>query len=345
MFQSPRPPKPETSEALDRLTATETGAETRRPRIAIMGEFSAGKSTLTNLLMGDEALPVRVTATQLPPVWLSLGDAAPYGVGLDGGEFGVNLDRPETVPLETTRHISVARQAEVLQLCDLIDFPGISDPNMPAEVWDRAAPLADGVLWCTHATQAWRQSEAAFWEEMPERLRANAFLLVTRFDKLGSERDRARVLARVRRETDGLFAGVFPVSLTRAIAAGEDAAAFEESGAADLMEGLLDLVTRVSRDVGRDIPLVAPTAPPYRPDGDEAPSAIDPLPAGPPTGLRVLDSDGARAVMAERSEAAHVPSGRIVPRRVRASHGATRKRRPTLAEAEAARAEMAPPFA
>ena len=38
----------------------------RRPRVALMGEFSAGKSTLSNLLIGKSALPVNVTATQLP---------------------------------------------------------------------------------------------------------------------------------------------------------------------------------------------------------------------------------------------------------------------------------------
>ena len=44
----------------------------KRPRVALMGEFSAGKSTLSNLLIGRAALPVNVTATQLPPVWMSL---------------------------------------------------------------------------------------------------------------------------------------------------------------------------------------------------------------------------------------------------------------------------------
>jgi len=33
----------------------------RRPRIALMGEFSAGKSTLSNLLLGARPLPEKVT--------------------------------------------------------------------------------------------------------------------------------------------------------------------------------------------------------------------------------------------------------------------------------------------
>ncbi|MCX8508937.1 MAG: dynamin family protein, partial [Rhodobacteraceae bacterium] len=34
----------------------------RKPCIALMGEFSAGKTTLINFLLGDDVLPTRVTA-------------------------------------------------------------------------------------------------------------------------------------------------------------------------------------------------------------------------------------------------------------------------------------------
>ena len=57
---------------------------TRKPRIAIMGEFSSGKSTLCNVLMGARPLLEKVTATQLPPVWLSYGPDDAYTMGLDG---------------------------------------------------------------------------------------------------------------------------------------------------------------------------------------------------------------------------------------------------------------------
>ena len=48
----------------------------------------------------------------------------------------------------------VEHPASVLELCDIIDFPGISDPNMPAEVWQRVISKADAVIWCSHAVQA-----------------------------------------------------------------------------------------------------------------------------------------------------------------------------------------------
>jgi len=281
------------------VSMPEAEGRARRPRIAVMGEFSAGKSTLTNLLMGAPALPTRVTATQLPPVWLVHGPGACYGVDLDGARFEVDLDALDGVSPATTRYLSVERPADVLQLCDLIDFPGLSDPNMPADVWQRAAPLADGVLWCTHATQAWRQSEAAAWEEMPEALRARSLLLLTRMDRIADAKDRRRVLSRVVRETEGLFAGVYPVSLTRAIAAGEDRAAFEESGAQALLDALLELVMRLSRELGQARPNVAPGAvgsgsvwPGTQRPGTQRPGTQRPGPQWPGTERRGTEGRG-----------------------------------------------------
>ncbi|MEM1428679.1 MAG: hypothetical protein AAGG09_04400 [Pseudomonadota bacterium] len=272
----------------------------RRPRIAIMGEFSAGKSTLTNLLLGGSALPTRITATQLPPVWVSLGDGASYAETVDGARFAVDLADPDGLDLTSTRFLRVFLKAEILEVCDLIDFPGISDPNMDAEVWRRLVPLADAVLWCTHATQAWRQTEAAVWDEVPFKLHERSLLLLTRMDRLTEERDRRKVIARVTRETDGLFAGVYPVSLTRGLAAGSDRAAWEDSGAAAMTDALVDLVGRLSKSLGRDTGMPERFAP-------RAPERV------PETGDAGQGPDRPPADVAEPSHAA----GRVMPKRVR----------------------------
>jgi Dynamin family len=218
----------------------------RRPRVCLMGEFSAGKSTLSNLLIGAAALPVNVTATQLPPVWISQGDETPFRVGLDGQEFDIDLNRLSEVSVEDTSHIRIFRQSRFLEVCDLIDMPGISDPNMAAEVWQRVIHHADIVLWCTHATQAWRQSEAATWATMPAELQKRSFLLLTRMDKILSDRDRDRVIRRIAKETRGLFRNVFPVSLLQAVKAGDDSEKWQASGAADLSDALYAMIEEIA---------------------------------------------------------------------------------------------------
>ena len=261
----------------------------RRPRLAIMGEFSAGKSTLCNLLLGTAPLPVRVTATQLPPVWLSHGRDAPWRETRDGEQLPLDPARLEEVSLEETALIRMFLDADILHLCDLIDMPGISDPNMSPEVWQGVLEKADAVLWCTHATQAWRQSEAAVWAEVPERVRARSLLLITRCDKLLSERDRARVLQRVRHEAGALFEEIFPISLTRAIEAEYDRQQWIASGAEAFSQHLLDLLQRLAageaaaeRSTAPETPRVRPIR--VRPARIRPATARPPRPSGPPAG-------------------------------------------------------------
>ena len=273
----------------------------RKPRIALMGEFSAGKSTLSNLLLGARPLPEKVTATRLSPVWMSHGTQAPYRIDVDGTQEPVSIDALESISVEETRVIRLFFEADILGACDLIDFPGISDPNMSAEVWQRVLEEVDAVLWCTHATQAWRQSEAAVWDTIPQAVREKSVLLVTRFDKLINERDRFRVMARLNKETQGLFAATFPISLTQALDAGDNEEAFEASGGGAFFGHLSKMIDDLGQAVGQSqTPRAAassiPDAPDAVPQEDIAPAeAMSDDSASRISPRRIQHASGARS--------------------------------------------------
>ncbi|MCV3273123.1 dynamin family protein [Roseobacter sinensis] len=229
----------------------------RRPRIALMGEFSAGKSTLANLMIGADPLPVQVIATQLPPVWISHGTAPAAIVDLEGSEAPCDLETLQEAAAEDTAFIRIQCEEDILQMCDIIDMPGISDPNMPSEVWERILPLADAVIWCSPSTQAWRQSEASVWAMVPEHVRAQSLLLLTRGDMLHSEKDRRKVLRRVQGETEGLFRDTLMISLTQARDAEDDPQQWEESGAEPFVNAFLDVVATVAAQVSDEAPNAA----------------------------------------------------------------------------------------
>ncbi|MCR9276135.1 MULTISPECIES: GTPase [Mameliella] len=215
-----------------------TDPSARKPRVALMGEFSAGKSTLANLLLGQNSSPVQVTATQLPPVWYQLGAPGAQRVGTDGSATPLPAEDWTAVSPEDTRMILARLDADILQACDLIDLPGTSDPNMAPDFWDAFLPKVDLAIWCTPANQAWRQSEAALWEQVPPQLWTKSLLLITRIDKMQGERDRARVVARVRSEAGALFRDVLPISLTGALAGRDNDEVLEATGAAALVRFL-----------------------------------------------------------------------------------------------------------
>jgi hypothetical protein len=276
-------------------TMDELDVPGRKPRIALMGEFSAGKSTLSNLLIGAAPLPTKVTATQLPPVWISWGDGAPYREDLEGETHPIDIARLSDIDPSETRVIRIFEKSEILEHCDIIDMPGISDPNMASDVWERVIGKADGVIWCTHATQAWRQSEAAVWESLDPKLFETSLLLVTRFDKLHGESDRARVMRRVERETEGLFTARLPISLTEALAAGDDEQLLERSGSARFRNHLLDLIAGLAYDLGSDLAL--------RPGQERT--------------RETLGRDGMVARIDAGPTARGITPSRILPRRVR----------------------------
>ncbi|WP_170418632.1 dynamin family protein [Ruegeria atlantica] len=219
----------------------------RKPIFALMGEFSAGKSTLMNFLLRSHTLPTQVTATQLPPVWFSWGKQSAYVQRHDGTRENIELDALESVGVNDAQFIRIFLESDILEAVDLIDTPGISDPKISTDVWRRAVGQANGVLWCTHATQAWRETERATWVALPERLQHNSLLLVTRADTLGPK-DRQKVLRRVNREAGHLFNRSILFSARDAITARDksgDAELWGRSGGGKMVDSFLEITEQI----------------------------------------------------------------------------------------------------
>lgn len=303
------------------IGSTPPGA--RAPRIALMGEFSAGKSTLCNMLMHSETLPEKVTATRLAPVWMTKGPGQHMRVCIDGTEEPIKLEWLDKIPVKDTAYIRLCLEEEMLEHCDFIDCPGISDPNMDPDTWGRVLQEADAVIWLTHATQAWRQSEAAVWDDVSDDIKAKSILLLTRWDKLITEQDRKRVYTRIAKETDGLFRTILPVSLTQALDAGDDYEAWQASGAADLMEQLSSLIADLNNPeqavAKRPAAPVAVKKP--APVAEQPKPVAKPAPSNEPIAMVRRPAEPQPA-----QEDTNVV--RIVPRRVR-PEGSPRRARPS----------------
>ncbi|MBD3625568.1 MAG: dynamin family protein, partial [Rhodobacteraceae bacterium] len=113
----------------------EMRSRTSTPTIAVLGEFSAGKSTLINLLLGREFLPRKVTATQMPAVSLSAGAGDDFvALGHDGTWSRHPIADLETRDPNKDAMLSVRVPSPVLGVLSLIDTSGISDPALQTEI-------------------------------------------------------------------------------------------------------------------------------------------------------------------------------------------------------------------
>lgn len=184
-----------------------SGWHAQKPVIALMGEFSAGKSTLLNLLLDGDHLPTKVTATNLPAVWVT-HSKKPFTEGLthDGRLEPVSVDSLGDNVRDDYLLLRFGIDADLLTRTDVIDTPGISDPKLAKGATLFLAPYLDGVLWLSPANQAWRQSEKVVWSEFPKTLHDTSIVVMTRADKLRRKSDLTKVMKRVASETKALFA-------------------------------------------------------------------------------------------------------------------------------------------
>ncbi|WP_170596394.1 dynamin family protein [Ruegeria arenilitoris] len=320
----------------------------RKPVFALMGEFSAGKSTLMNFLLRKQALPTQVTATQLPPVWFSWGNKPAYVQRHDGTTSPIGLDELDKVGVNDAQFIRIYLEADILEAVDLIDTPGISDPKIQADVWRRAVGQANGVLWCTHSTQAWRETERATWVSLPERLQHNSLLLVTRADALDLK-DRQKVLRRINREAGHLFNRTILFSARDAIIARDktgDAELWSRSGGGKMIDSFLEITEQIMDSRAEKLARYqidkslagTPPVQPVRPErSDRQTAAEEPAPFKLTNPLD--QDDGFEAVRNSDDVIATFP---VRPARVERRGESTERERINPNDADRLRAEMTP---
>jgi hypothetical protein len=246
--------------ATDRMTAWYS----RRPSFALMGEYSSGKSALLNVLLGQRLLPTKVTATDLPAIWITQGKQARLqALAYDGTLHDLMIDDLTSEAAMDYLVIRIESDAEILRRVDIIDTPGISDPRMSTAIVEQISRFCDFVMWCSPANQAWRQTERAFWKTMPDRLRQHSILALTRADKMRSTQDLDKVLRRCGSEAGGEFAAILAMSTPLAMAARE-ATNPRDAGEKWVASGAEQLLHQVDRAV--DAAVVACAARPDLPD-------------------------------------------------------------------------------
>jgi hypothetical protein len=180
-------------------------ARLERPlRLALVGEFNSGKSSLANLLARTESLPTAVVSnTRIPTLLCHAPEPRIWAVDERGRRELLRADQ-RTLPRAIFR-LDVGLPISRLRAIQILDLPGIADPRFRGPGIDAMVQDVHAVLWCTVSTQAWKESERTAWRNLPPRLRTRGLLVATHADLLHDARDAEKLLQRLRGEVDGLF--------------------------------------------------------------------------------------------------------------------------------------------
>jgi energy-coupling factor transporter ATP-binding protein EcfA2 len=183
---------------------------TRKPRVAILGEFNAGKSTLANLLARSHCLETNVLAnTRVATLIRHVDDEADHLLVPERRRADADVQRSGPVLSHVPFDYEVVlSRAPLLKSCTLLDTPGLSDPTHADEIADLYARIADIAIWCSIASQCWRESERQAWDRLSGRLRRYGILVLTGADAVPGQADRSRIRARLDREAAGRFGAI-----------------------------------------------------------------------------------------------------------------------------------------
>lgn len=184
---------------------------TRPLRVAIIGEFNSGKSSLANLLVGIDSVPTAIVSnTRIPTLLYHAAMPEIFAVDVDGAKTTINIDNP--LLATNAMRLEVGLPSERLKLVEFIDFPGLADPRFEDCAADLCAHGIDAVLWCTVATQAWKESERMAWSALSPRLHDRGILVVTHRDLLHNVQDEAKLLTRLRVDVGDGFREIIMLS-------------------------------------------------------------------------------------------------------------------------------------
>ena len=202
-------------EIATRLGEVVSRVETDVFRIAVVGEFKRGKSTLINALLGQEILPADVLpcSATLNRVTYGLRPSVELVFRPDGsGKRRTETIAPEALAEYVTKLTpdSEVRAAAIeeaivyhpLRFCrdkaDIIDTPGLNDDNAMTQVTMAVLPQVDAALFVILAQSPFSGYEADFLNKLLTHDLGRVIFVVNRIDEIRREPDRQRILTVVR---------------------------------------------------------------------------------------------------------------------------------------------------
>jgi hypothetical protein len=218
------------------------GVLARPPRVAILGEFNAGKTSVADLLLGAGLLPASVVANTRLPVLLRYAQTTCLFALTDSGRRALTNAARDELPGDLEfRGIEIGLPSERLMDFQILDTPTMLEPG--SLIGD-----ADVLIWCTVATRAWTESERVAWSALPPRCRRNGLLVATHKDALRDAGEAARIEQRLRTIAGPLFRDILLVSAADAPEAGQKDRQGQprDSGAGQLLERVRALTAEIT---------------------------------------------------------------------------------------------------
>lgn len=193
-------------------------------KIAIVGQFSSGKSTFLNALLGSEVLPSGITPVTAKVCHILYGEDYMLEIHYKNGNIA-------TKPLEYLSHISPQKQTtiafyklfapvEILKNISFLDTPGFNSQNQSdTDTTNAVLESVDGIIWLTLIDNVGKQSEKNIIVSHIKRYASKSLCVLNQKDRLKNQTEIDTSLNYAKSAFNGLFEEIIAISAKDALRA------------------------------------------------------------------------------------------------------------------------------
>ncbi len=240
-------------------------------RLAVLGQFKRGKSTLLNALLGTQLLPTDILPVTAIPTFIGHGEQVAVQVTFEGDEASIHFDSATEQSLSDflneyvteagnprnqrrVARVEISHPSELLQQgVVLIDTPGIGSTHKHnTEVAYQILPQCDAALFLVSPDPPITEVELTYLQDIQQRL-PRTFFLLNKVDFL----DEAERIASLRFLADQLtplcdgVPQVLPISARKGLDARQngDQQGWRDSGMLQVEQNLIDFFAREKQQI------------------------------------------------------------------------------------------------
>ncbi len=193
--------------------------------VAVMGEFSSGKSSFVNAFIGADVAPTGITPTTATINMLKYGRERAGRVvyrdntsrEIPGDSLSTSLSEIDDHEARRVQHVEILMPNEALERVNIVDTPGLNSILPEHEAVARTfLQRADAVVWLFTANQAGKTTEKRALDSIREQ-GVRVLGVLNKIDQLNDEQI-SELVTFVGKELEGRIETCVPISTRRALA-------------------------------------------------------------------------------------------------------------------------------
>ena len=191
--------------------------------VAIVGQFSSGKSTFLNALLSKDVLPTGITPVTSKVNYINYGKAYRLKVTYyDGAHEYHSLDlisqfTDQRYTIEDIKYITLYAPMDILKDISFVDTPGLNSQSMgDTQVTKKILRDVDGIIWLTLLDNAGKESESEILRQYLKNFKDKSLCVLNQKDKFDDESVQTTV-SYVKKSFADFFSQVIPISAKQAL--------------------------------------------------------------------------------------------------------------------------------